>query len=235
MIKNEYYYEMNELANECRREWFINENVPIDIFNVIMNKFDDVTIVFMNMENISGASTIIGKSKLIFINSKESYARQRFNIAHELYHLRFDNRSVTCTGEENKENENKADQFASCLLLPHGALCHYEKINHLKNNWTLEDIINAEQFFQISHQAFIWRLRLLEKITFEDYNKFKVSIKNKALNMGYDTKLYQPYHETNCTMGSYINKVNKLFDKDLISPGLRDELLLDAFYYDKVW
>ena len=234
MINNKYYFEMNELANECRREWFISENVPIDIFSVVMNKIEDISIIFMDMGDISGASTIAGDSKLIFINSTQSYGRQRFNLAHELYHMLYENKSFTCNDKYDKKNENKADQFASCLLMPHGALSYYQKINKIEK-WTIEDIVNAEQFFQVSHHAFICRLRRLEKISYDDYLKYKKSVKNKAKKLGYSLKLYEPYHDKEITIGSYVRKVNELSEKDRISLGLHDELLADAFCFESMW
>ena len=35
MINPEFYFEMNDEANKLRREWFIDENAPIDIFAII--------------------------------------------------------------------------------------------------------------------------------------------------------------------------------------------------------
>ena len=235
MINSEYYFEMNEEANKCRREWFIDENVPIDIFSLAENKIKNLTIVFMDMgEEVSGASSKLDDETVIFINSKQTYARQRFNLAHEIYHLRFDEGLVTCINKSNDKIEKKADQFASCLLLPHGALSYYEQINNI-TEWTIDEIIHAEQYFQISHHALMWRLRNLEKITYNYYNKYKNNPINYVRKLGYNTKLYQPYTESNTTDGNYIYLLNKLYDDDIISYGKRDELLLDAFCEEKVW
>lgn len=38
-------------------------------------------------EEISGASSSFDEQNIIFINSLQSYGRQRFNLAHEIYHL----------------------------------------------------------------------------------------------------------------------------------------------------
>ena len=41
--------------------------------------------------------------------------------------------------------------------------------NNIKR-WDLDSIIDAEQYFQISHQALLWRLRhFLNEITYEQY------------------------------------------------------------------
>ena len=235
MIDSEYYFNMNEEANKCRREWFISENDPIDIFAVAENKIKNLTIVFMDMGNeVSGASSRLDDDTIIFINSKQTYARQRFTLAHEIYHLRFNEGLITCLNKSNDKIEKKADQFASCLLLPHGALSYYEQINNIKK-WTIDEIITAEQYFQISHHAFMWRLRNLEKITYNYYNKYKHNTINNVRKLGLNTKLYKPYTEKNTTNGNYIYLVNKLYDDEIISFAKRDELLLDAYCEDKVW
>ena len=53
------------------------------------------------------------------------------------------------------DSEKEADQFASYLLMPYDALLEYE---HNKGKWDLEKVIDAEQFFQVSHQAMLHRL-----------------------------------------------------------------------------
>ena len=109
MINPEFYFKMNDKANKLRHEWHIDENTPIDIFAIAKNKIDYLTIVFMDMcEDISGASSTFNKRNIVFINSSESYGRQRFNLAHEIYHLKYDKTFVTCLKGSNKDIEKQA-------------------------------------------------------------------------------------------------------------------------------
>lgn len=235
MINSKYYYEMNELANELRIKWYIDDRVPIDIMSLLKNKMDKLTIVFMDMDNqISGASSKIKDYSIMFINSNHSYGRQRFTIAHELYHLIYDKTNKTCSDFQKDENEKKANQFASSLLLPHGALLNYEQINNIQK-WKLNDIIDAEQFFQISHHAFLWRLRNLERISYDEFNNYKNISKQQALKLGYDFKLYQPFSTNETSIGNIIKLLEEVYESDLISFGKREEILLDIFRYDDVF
>ena len=232
MINPEFYFEMNDKANKLRHEWSVDSNVPLDIFSIVKNKEKNLTIVFMNMgEEISGASSLFDNQKIIFINSSESYGRQRFNLAHEIYHLNYDKKFVTCLKGSNKDIEKKADQFASCLLLPHDALKYYEELNGIKSkdDWNINKIIDAEQYSQISHHALLWRLTNLEILTFKQYQKFKINPTKKARKLGYNTKLYEPYTDKETTDGKYISLLNKLFDEKLISLEEKNEYLTDAF------
>lgn len=42
--------------------------------------------------------------------------------------------------------------------------------------------------------------------------------------MGYNTKLYEPYTDENTTDGNYINLLNKLYDKKIISIEEKNEV-----------
>ena len=66
------YFEVCEKANDCRRRWNINENDPIDIFSVVLNKVKNVTIIFLDMEGyVSGSSYKTKDQNIIFINSNK--------------------------------------------------------------------------------------------------------------------------------------------------------------------
>ncbi|ADC47009.1 hypothetical protein mru_1159 [Methanobrevibacter ruminantium M1] len=232
------YLEMNELACACRRQWKIDVNESIDIFSLAINKIKNLTIVFKVMDNdISGACLRLDKENIIFVNSRHSKGRQAFTIAHALYHLKYDENNFNICGiDSDDETEQKADLFASCLLMPHGALETY-KLNNNIQKWDLDSIIDAEQYFQISHQALLWRLRhFLNEITYEQYRAFKEDINRNASIRGYDSSLYAPYlNKDYLTIGNYIQLTEKAFENELISLGKKEELLLDAFREDIVY
>lgn len=154
--------ELNSNALKMRK--ILNEDSasPIDIFSLI-NNLKGFTLVFYPMsDRISGMCIREENSKIIAINSNMSYGRQRFTAAHELYHLFFEDklRNVICEkniGEEKSDSEKEADTFASYLLAPYDSLRNYLEENDILNqNITIEDIINMEQFYQLSHQAMIY-------------------------------------------------------------------------------
>ena len=236
-MKNKYL-EMNELACTCRRQWKIDMNVPIDIFSLAINKMKNLTIVFKKMDNeISGACLGLDKENIIFVNSRHRKGRQAFTIAHELYHLKYDGNNFNICGvKSDDEVEKKADLFASCLLMPHGAIETY-KLNNNIEKWDLDSIIDAEQYFQISHQSLLWRLRhFLGEISYEEYVSYKEDIIYNASIRGYDLSLYRPYlNEEYLTIGNYIKLTEKAYENELISRGKKEELLLDAFREDMVY
>ncbi|MDO5826153.1 MAG: ImmA/IrrE family metallo-endopeptidase [Methanosphaera sp.] len=229
------YFEVCEKANDCRRRWNINENDPIDIFSVVLNKVKNVTIIFLDMDGyISGSSYKTKGQNIIFINSNHPLGRQRFTLAHELYHLLYEDKFIKCDMTSSHEIEEMANQFASCLLMSNGALLNYERENNIEK-WDLDAIISTEQFFQISHKAMLRRLLMLDKITDKEYDDLLPGIIHNARQRGYSDKLYRPYVDNdNFIMGNYIKLINQTYEDNLISEGKRDELLINSFNEDLI-
>ena len=234
--------ELNSLALRTRKIWNEDTYSPIDIF-AIVNGWKDkkITLVKYPMSSrISGMCTKEGEDIVICINSATSYGRQRFTLAHELYHVLYEEnlRRVICDmnmSSDKPVSEQEADQFASYLLMPYDALLEYEED---RSKWTLEKVIDAEQFFQISHQAMLHRLVCDGMISNKEADQYKaITVSTAAAKLGYGKELYFPTEKNKqyFTTGEYIRKVEKLAEKDLISEGKKDELLLEAYRADIVY
>ena len=229
-------YQLNELALEFRVDCGINHANPIDLFPLMTNKITDLTIVFLDMDSeVSGASYKFGTQKIMFINSNHTQGRQRFTAAHELYHLFYDDTTFTiCNLNNNDKIEKQADQFASYLLMPINALYAYKKEKSIEK-WDMDSIIDCEQYFQISHESLLYRLKSSNEINSDEYETYNQNIKYNALKRGYDLKLYEPYISKNYTIGNYTRLVKKCHENDLISNARKEEYLLDAFLSDLVY
>ncbi len=229
-------HQVNQKAMEFRIDIGIKHNDPVDFFPLITNKLKNLTIVFLKMdEKISGACYRFKNQQIIFINSKHPKGRQNFTAAHEIFHLFYENPIFTiCNVNSNDEVEKTANQFASFLLIPINALYNYKKENGIKK-WDLNSIIDCEQYFQISHEALLYRLKNIGEITSEEYNKFKPNIRYNAIHRGYDLSLYEPYIGKNYTIGNYVRLVEKTYENGLISNGKREEYLIQSYLSDFVY
>lgn len=249
--------KLNSFAVELRRDWDLNPYSPIDLFSIVLSKLPDLTILFypmsdntsgMCIKNINGidldelkddSSEDIAPSDdmVICINSNMSKGRQRFTLAHELYHLLFeeDKRNlIICETSNDDDSEIEANIFASYLIMTYEGLERYAKTNNL-TEWSLEEIIRAEQYFQISHHAMLFRLREHEFISLEECKRLRsVQIGYNARINGFSDSLYTPTNTEKkyFSLGKYIRLVEKAFNDNKISSGKRDELLLDAFRSD---
>ena len=229
---------LNGEGLKIRKVFGCDNSSPIDIFSIVENS-ENYTITYYPMsDRLSGMCRKIGDDNLIFINSNMTYGRQRFTLAHELYHLNVEKKfgSKVCEKSFNSSNvsEVEANKFASYLLMPHEALFSFiERFNN-KENYELEDVIKIEQNFQISHKATLKRLKedsiISEKNFIELVNSIK-SIKTVASEMGYSTMLYEKCEGIAKTYGAYINKAKEIFP-DSISERRYKEILLEGFRED---
>ncbi len=179
----------------------------------------------------------ISSDMLIGINSNMSIGRQNFTLAHELYHLLYEenkNNFVICDYSSESESEIEANIFASYLLIPYEGLKRYVKNMNI-SKWSLDDVIAAEQYYQISHMALLFRLVEQNFITEEESLEFQnVKISHEARIRGFNDDLYYPSPEDRkyFSLGNYVKAVGKAYSSNKISVGKKDELLLDGFRGD---
>lgn len=235
--------ELSSKASVIRKKLGESESSPIDIFSLVQS-IQSLTLVFYPLgKNISGACFRGELSSVIAVNSDMSVGRQRYSLAHELYHLYFDKgtSATVCPSKigDGNENEKKADQFASYFLMPPAAL--YESVQKCRKSsdrpLPIEEIIRLEQYFGISHQAMLIRLMEEGELTSRDAASMQSGIIGIAAKLGFDTALYKPSSEDikRRVLGYYIYQAENLLQKDIISAGKYEELLLDAFRDDIVF
>ena len=120
-------YELNKLATRLRMAWKEDLKSPIDVFSRTIQQ-DTITLITRIMpQNMSGMCVKTGKDVIIAINSAMSIGRQRFTLAHELYHAYYDESMTTfvCNKElegVKSDSEKEADIFASLFLVPQAAI-----------------------------------------------------------------------------------------------------------------
>ncbi len=236
--------EINAEAVSLRKEFEEDTYSPIDIFSLLHSN-EDLTIVFYPMSNrLSGICIRDGANKVIGINSTSTYGRQRFTMAHELYHLYFhqDFKSIVCSKdlEKNKDpQEKEADMFASYFLAPYESLRDFikKKLKKEKKSLEISDVVRIEQHYGLSRQAILWRLISEGYLSPQKAETMKVGIIQSALKLGYNDKLYLPTPEDKqyITLGKYVKLAEKLKEKDLISNGKYEEILLNGFRGDMVY
>lgn len=232
-------------AIQLRNELGEDSNSPVDIFSLVQN-IERLTLVYYPMgDNLSGMC-IKGKSgdSVIAINSAMSIGRQRFSLAHEFYHLRYDDNVLSVCGKkigDGKDIEKEADIFASYFLIPAYELeCKAAQlaVKHEDGKLALDDMIRLEQYFSVSHQAMVIRLKesiYMDRTRVEDY--LMSNVRNRAEMMGYSSELYRPLpaEKQYKTYGHYINQADQLLKNDLITNGKYEELLMTAFRPDLVY
>lgn len=232
--------DLSNKAYRVRKYLGADGQSPMDIFKLVQG-IEDLTLVFYPLgKNISGVCYKGVSSRVIAVNSQMSLGRQRFSLAHELYHLYFDeakesqvSRMAIGVGDAN---EKCADQFASYLLMPPAALS--ESLDGIKSDRPgVEDVIRLEQYYGLSHKAMLYRLVSDGILTAQDAGAIETGVMGLAARLGYDTSLYRPAPEEKerMVLGRYLALSEKLLADECISRGKYEELLLDAFRDDIVF
>ena len=232
--------ELNYLAIKLRNLLKEDEYSYIDLF-AAAKQIQYLTIVLYPFsEHISGMCIKQKDANLIAINSNMSYGRQRFSLAHELYHLFYDEKDgTTITNmnyDENSLTEKEANIFASCLIAPYNSL--RDKLEEYNYKINEDVLIKLEQYFGFSHMGLLTRLLSESLITKEEYDKYSnINLTKSCYSLGYDNKLYLSNNENELygTFGYYLIQANKLKEKGKISDIKYHELLLDAYRSDLVY
>jgi len=236
--------EINSDAINLRKYFGEDIYSPIDIFSMLNNS-EDFTVVFYPMsDRISGICIRENGNKIIGINSTLTYGRQRFTAAHELCHLFFHNnfKSIICAKDidKNKDSQEKeADMFASYFLAPYEAMNDFivAKLKKQKGNLDINDVVKIEQNYGLSRQATLWRLINEGYLSIDDSENMKTGIILSAIKLGFDDKLYlpAPQEKQYYTLGRYIKLAEELKEKELVTSGKYEEILLNAFRGDIVF
>ncbi len=226
-------YQILKETQELRRKLQVPLNAPIDLKKLISN-LPDITLVYYPFKsNVSGMT--IKEVMMIVVNSNETLGRQNFSLAHELYHLFYQNDEASeivfdyTSFPRKSVIEQSADLFASHLLISDAAL--EQQLRNLNVNYfqelTLTEIIKLEQSFRVSRKALLTRLLMEKLISETQFNDFSVNVKNSLIYHDVDHALYEP---TFCfeVYGQYELLARKLFDANKISEGKLRQ------YYDDI-
>ena len=167
----------------------------------------------------------------MLINSSRTRGHQHFTIAHELYHLFYEEHPRPHIDEEMESAgrpipEQNADAFASALLLPSNAVRQMIPESEIQQkNISIATILKIEQFFSVSRKALLNRMLKLKYITQEQHESLSdLPVKWSASAYGYDLSLYEPGNE-NLIIGDFGEKARLLFENEKISEGHYHELM----------
>ena len=191
----------------------------------------NILALYRPLSSLAYGMSVKSKSGMCFmlINSNNTKGRQHFTIAHELYHLYFDEDPVPhiCSNEGYKDiSEKNADAFASALLMPKAGILKLIPSNELSaKNISMYTILKIEQYFRVSRQALVYRLKSLKLISENDCAAIlELSPGETAKLYGYNTSLYEKGNE-NLIIGDFGDKARRLYEKGIISEGHYLELL----------
>jgi len=222
---------LKKYSVDFRNRFGLNSFEPISFLRVLQ-RLDVLSLFRPLSDDFSGLSYKSGNDYFMLINSDQSLGRQNFTVAHELYHLFYDDcftPHICKTGlfpkGKNSINERWADVFASHLILPEEGIIQLIPDDETeKNKITLPTLLKIEQSYGTSRSALLVQLQKIGLIDKNYSDKFKTNIRRSALMYGYNTDLYETT-DPHFILGTYGSLANKLFDEEKISEGHFNELL----------
>ncbi len=172
--------------------------------------------------------SVDGKCSFMLVNSNSTRGRQHFTIAHELYHLFYDDdpQPHFCASGVSDESERSANLFAGALLMPRlGLLQNIPSSELASGRLSLTTLLTLEALYGVSHSTLLIRLKELKLISKNDYDRYSaLKIMHEALLRGFSTDVYEKGNE-GLVIGDFGAKARELYDREIISEGHYIELL----------
>lgn len=217
------------LAQQLRVRIGISPNEPVSM-KTVLRQLNILAVYRPLSQTFYGYSQkASGDMRFILINSNSTRGRQHFSIAHELYHLFYDEAPVPhfCAGTEEKNPaERSADMFASAFLMPRtGIISKLTQEEITSQKIAIDSVLKLGQFYGVSHSTMVVRLKELKLISAETANNLmEIRVRREAALRGLDLSLYSKGNE-NLVIGDFGLKARQLFDEERISEGHYMELL----------
>lgn len=214
------------LAQMFRAKAGMGMTEPVDLKS-ILRRFRILTMYRPLSESSYGISVKTDGAMFMMVNSNSTRGRQHFTIAHELYHLFYDENPEPhlCCGSANGV-EKDANLFASALLMPReGLLQEIDEQEIRQHKLDIATMLRLEQLFGVSRKSLLVRLKdigVISEVALLELDS--VGAKESARAYGYETSLYESGNE-GVVIGDFGAKARRLFDEGRISEGHYVELL----------
>lgn len=164
--------DIEQAAELCRREWGIGLG-PIGNMNRLAENVGVIVTSFRSISTEIDALSLALKRPVIVRNeAKQSVARQRFDVAHELGHFVLHAGMVT----GDRLTETQANRFASALLLPRSMMArHFPKPRGTRLDW--QGLREFKLTWKVSKAAILYRARQLDLIEEAQYKSGVITLK----------------------------------------------------------
>ena len=165
----------------------------------------------LDTDELSGFSTYFERQFIVYLNSNFTLGHERYTGAHELYHLIYNadtlkREKIFLDDEKHKEEDTKADVFASEFLMPEDYVkeIFYKIVNVDKDSVLPRHIIRMHNYFKVSYKAMLKRLIQLNLCSIDKYEELvdicslgnTEQLQSLTRREGYSIDLITPSKET---------------------------------------
>ncbi|MEU6570411.1 MULTISPECIES: helix-turn-helix domain-containing protein [Streptomyces] len=144
-------------AEQVRAAWGLGEAPVPNTVHLLEANGVRVFSLPSDCLDIDAFSTINAGTPYVFLNTRKTGERGRFDAAHELGHL-----VLHCEHRipHGRDSEGEANDFASAFLMPRAGI-----LAQRLNNASLDRILSAKRKWGVSAMALTYRLRKLELLS----------------------------------------------------------------------
>jgi Zn-dependent peptidase ImmA (M78 family)/DNA-binding XRE family transcriptional regulator len=148
-------------SDALRRHWGLGEAPIKNVVHLLEAQGVRVFSLCIDAVEVDAFSLWRESRPFVFLNTKKSAERARFDCAHELGHLAI-HRHGSLQGEINgsQEIEKEANEFASAFLMPRGSVLAYAP-----KFVTVESLVRLKKIWGVSVAALAYRMHRLNIIT----------------------------------------------------------------------
>jgi Zn-dependent peptidase ImmA (M78 family)/DNA-binding XRE family transcriptional regulator len=161
-------YDIEEFATATRRHWGLGDRPISNVVTLLENNGVMISRIDLEADTLDALSQFADHDGIPYVflsSSKQSSARSKFDLCHELAHLCIHNllNKSTCQNlKTHSDIEKQAHRFSSAFLLP------VESFTKDLNSPTLDGFWALKDKWQVSIKAMIVRCRDLDIID-DDY------------------------------------------------------------------
>jgi len=160
-------HEPEAAAEAIRNIWGLGERPIHSMIHLLEAKGVKIFSLNENTYDMDAYSFWMDEQPFIFLNTKKSAERTRFDIAHEVGHLVLHKHGTPI----GKEAESQANSFASAFLMPRASV-----ISRVSRFTQLEGLIDIKSFWIVSVSALVRRMKDLRLLSEWEYRTLAVEI-----------------------------------------------------------
>lgn len=164
--------DVQATAKLLRKVWQLGDDPIPNLVEMLELKGIKVLLI-QAVDEIDGLAVLTSTGiPVVVVNIKgKSIERIRFTIIHELAHLLLN--LTELTGDDHKKTEELCHFFSTCFLVPAERLI--QMIGGGKRTYiSINELVNIKEYYGISIRAIVHRLRQLEVITDNYYQRWVV-------------------------------------------------------------
>lgn len=158
-------------AESLRRQWGLGELPIRNMVHFLESKGVRVYSLSIDAAEVDAFSMWREDTPFVFLNTKKSAERSRFDAAHELGHLVLHRHG----SPQGQDAEREANAFASAFLMPRATV-----LAHAPRLATVDHLVQLKKYWTVSVAALAYRLHTVDVLTDWHYRMLCIEMTSRG-------------------------------------------------------